>query len=381
MSKAVFIYPSMADYHADRLLAADSVLKENGVESHVIEVFANQTFYNHKQNRIDIARSYFGSRWISCSTSEEGSPLKPNGFFVLISALLKLRPKVIFVYGYQYIGAWGAIFISKIFNMKVILLTDSKADDGIRNQYKEWFKRQIVKHFDGAFVAGKKHVEYVESLGIMQGVSVTGLDVVDNDRFENLVSIARTMKCSEKNDGEIVFLVVARLVERKGVENLLKAFSMMLADEKIPIRLWVAGEGELRKHLEVTSSILEIQESVNFFGSCTNDKIAYYMAHCDCLVLPSDYDQWGLVVNEAMVASLPVIVTETCGCAGEIVNNEIEGLIVPPKDVESLAAALRKMTVNTTFRKKLGSRGTQRIKQFSLQTWAHTVCCLVSNIK
>jgi glycosyltransferase involved in cell wall biosynthesis len=88
-------------------------------------------------------------------------------------------------------------------------------------------------------------------------------------------------------------------------------------------------------------------------------------------VLPSvttalDREPWGLVVNEAMHASVPVIVSEAVGAAaGGLVEHERNGLIVPERDVGALADAIRRMTTQPTFARHLGEQARRDVERFS----------------
>jgi len=83
---------------------------------------------------------------------------------------------------------------------------------------------------------------------------------------------------------------------------------------------------------------------VKWLGFLQFEQTAACYHCCDVLVLPSEFEPWGVVVNEAVACSLAVVATEASGAAAELVQHEINGMIVPPRDVASLVAAVEHVT-------------------------------------
>ena len=163
----------------------------------------------------------------------------------------------------------------------------------------------------------------------------------------------RRENISEKN--EIIF--VGRLVERKGVAYLIKAFARIT--ESIPHRLVIIGDGPERENLEGLASDLKKKHRVVFTGTITDDKLKEYYRSCSFLVLPAIYDKkgdtegLGVVLLEAMSYGKPVIASGVGGITDIVVNGK-NGFLVPHADSIALAQAMERMAKNKRLRKSLG---------------------------
>ncbi len=149
---------------------------------------------------------------------------------------------------------------------------------------------------------------------------------------------------ASQDKGQIIF--VGRLVERKGVKYLIKAFDKI--KEKITHRLVIIGDGPERKGLEDIARELGINNRVIFPGRVSDDQLSRYYKDCSFLVLPAVYDKkgdtegLGVVLLEAMSYAKPVIASEVGGIT-DIVKHKFNGLLVPPGDVASLARAIEEL--------------------------------------
>lgn len=137
-------------------------------------------------------------------------------------------------------------------------------------------------------------------------------------------------------------LYSGRLVGVKRVDLLIDAFAA-IADERPEWDLAIAGDGVLRGELE--ARVPEgLRDRVRWLGFCQMDAMRLVYHASDVLVLPSDFDPWGVVVNEAMAAGLPVVASDVVGAAHELVHEGESGRLFPPGDAAALAAALREVT-------------------------------------
>jgi glycosyltransferase involved in cell wall biosynthesis len=137
-------------------------------------------------------------------------------------------------------------------------------------------------------------------------------------------------------------LYCGRLVKVKRVDVLLSAFARM-ADSRPLWDLVIVGDGPLRAQLE--AQVPEnLRDRVKWLGfqQFSQTAIAYHV--CDVLVHPSEFEPWGLVINEAVACDLPIITTSVVGAAVELVRHRRNGLIVPPRNVAALADAICEIT-------------------------------------
>ena len=161
----------------------------------------------------------------------------------------------------------------------------------------------------------------------------------------------------DKNRIEIVF--VGQLIRRKGVDILLDAIQPLL--ERHPnVFLIVIGGGELGDSIRQQAAALGIADRVVFEGVAPSTRIPERLADADLLVLPSRFDGWGMVVNEALSVGTPVIVSDRCGSA-DLVRNEVNGYVFRGEDVVGLRRCLSKFPSSepewTTLRANAAATG------------------------
>lgn len=161
-------------------------------------------------------------------------------------------------------------------------------------------------------------------------------NAVDTQAFCPLADPGPSQRSNQKR-----MLLVANMVPRKGLPYLLQALSEM-KDARHDFVLDVVGEGPSRSEYEELAAKLGLQDNVTFYGR--QPQIAPFMRACDFFVLPSTYENFGVVYIEAMACGKPVIATNAGG-PREIVNEDA-GVLVPPRDVEALKRAIEYMLDN-----------------------------------
>lgn len=158
--------------------------------------------------------------------------------------------------------------------------------------------------------------------------------------------------------------IVARLDRQKGHTYLLTAFAKVV--ETLPqAKLLVVGDGYLRGDLEKQTRGLGITSQVTFTG-WRND-VPRIMADLDLLILPSLWEGFGLVLLEAMAMAKPIVATRVSAIPEIMVDGET-GILVPPKDPNSLAEAIIRLVQNPSRAREMGRKGRERLeKEFSVE--------------
>lgn len=174
------------------------------------------------------------------------------------------------------------------------------------------------------------------------------------------------------DDNGFAVINVATLHERKGQETLLRAVSLLLTlistEEKKILRIFLTGDGEHRKKFEALADELGLRPIVQFLGQ-RND-IPWLLLASDLFVLPSHREGFGLAILEAGMAKLPVIGTRVGGIQ-DIIENEKDGLLIPPKNEEALARAILELFRNPEKRLAFGSALYEKVvKNFRAETTA-----------
>lgn len=179
---------------------------------------------------------------------------------------------------------------------------------------------------------------------------------VDAQRFKELTP---TMQ----GDPEVLF--IGQFEDRKGVFDLLDAFGSLPGES---LKLSLVGNGTLEEAIRERAAA---DPRVRIIGFVPQEELPERLARVRCLVLPSvttdlDREPWGLVVNEAMHAGIPVIATDTVGAAaGELVLDGRNGYVVPERDPAALANAIERLTSDRELALALGRRAREDADRFN----------------
>jgi glycosyltransferase involved in cell wall biosynthesis len=222
--------------------------------------------------------------------------------------------------------------------------------------------------------------EHVKRYLISEGVESTKIFVanhsVDNGFYSQSIPETEKDKLLELLNiplSDKIVLFLGRLEKNKGVENLLLAFSKMIQAEQESERiiLIIAGTGSDKENLESLSSKLGLVNRVIFTGYIPVTQAVKYYSIASIFVLPSiTTDQiketWGLVINEAMNQSVPVIASDSVGAgAGGLIENGINGIIYPEENIQKLYESLRYLLGNKEIRIKMGENGRKRVAEWN----------------
>jgi glycosyltransferase involved in cell wall biosynthesis len=168
-----------------------------------------------------------------------------------------------------------------------------------------------------------------------------------------------------------VILFVGQLEDHKGIRDLLGAFN---AVEDQNARLRLAGAGSLEREVRVRAST---DSRVEILGHVQHAALPAELASARCLALPAvttdRYREcWGLVVNEAMAAGIPVITSDAVGAAaGGLVRNGRNGFVVPEGNQESLAAAMRRLIADPSLAESMGTQARIDVSKFDYRRMVH----------
>jgi glycosyltransferase involved in cell wall biosynthesis len=296
------------------------------------------------------------------------SPGKAELRSALWAALEQTNPDVVAVNGWNNFGSLIAAKCCVRRGIPMIVMSESSPQDERRTWWKEAIKRRIAGLYSAALVGGQRHVEYLAELGMPHERIFTGYDVVDNHYFRQKAEEVRSQTSEVRQKyalAENYFLASARFVEKKNLARLVQAYAEYrrrsevrsqkseVGNDKAPWDLVVLGDGPLKADLCRLISDLRLNEHVHLPGFKPYDELPVYYALATAFVHASTTEQWGLVVNEAIASGLPVIVSNRCGCAPELVNGN--GFTFDPSNEDELATRLLEMaSLSDQERKHLG---------------------------
>jgi 1,2-diacylglycerol 3-alpha-glucosyltransferase len=273
-------------------------------------------------------------------------------------ALEQARPDVVAVNGWNNFGSLIAANCCLRRGLPVIVMSESARKDEARTSWKEMIKRRIVDLYAAALVGGQRHVEYLVELGMPRERIFTGYDVVDNEYFRQRSEEIRSQRSEVRQKyslPENYFLASARFIEKKNLPGLIRAYAeyrrkseisnqqSAISNQNSPWDLVLLGDGPLKTDLCHLISDLRLDRHVHLPGFKSYNELPIYYGLARAFVHASTSEQWGLVVNEAIASGLPVIVSERCGCAPELVQDN--GFTFDPTNEHELAVQLLKVAM------------------------------------
>jgi glycosyltransferase involved in cell wall biosynthesis len=228
-------------------------------------------------------------------------------------------------------------------------MSESAEGDERRTEWKEWVKRRIARICSAALVGGTPHEDYMKKLGMPPERIFRGYDAVDNNYFADGAAELRSRRAEISAKHGLpanYFLASARFVEKKNLPRLIQAYSLYRKKSQAaaPWDLVIVGDGPLKSELCRVISDLGLQDCVLLPGFKQYGELPVYYAFAGAFVHASTTEQWGLVVNEAMASGLPVLVSNRCGCATDLVQEGRNGFKFDPSNVEELSQLMLRVS-------------------------------------
>lgn len=276
--------------------------------------------------------------------------------------LSELDPLLVLVPGYYILPAIVAAVWARLHRRTSVLMAESTAFDHNRVAWKEALKSLAIRLlFDWAVVGGTDHREYLKQLKFPASKIASFYDVVGNeDMGVKTTTIRALAQASDYQLPHPYFLFVGRLAPEKNVIGLFEAWLLYRAEGGTSPIVF-AGDGPDGPALQRMLKHSPFAENAYFLGHKTSHELTSVFSFASCLILPSLREPWGLVVNEAMAAGLPVIVSNRCGCAADLVESGQNGFTFDPTNPQELRACLHLMS-NLSVEQRSGMSAISRSK-------------------
>ena len=237
--------------------------------------------------------------------------------------------------GYNEPDVLALAWALRLRGRRVVLMSESKADDFPRHRLRETTKALLLLPFTAALVGGPRQVAYMRALGFRRRRVVTGYDGVSIDRVRALGGTPRIAA----QDRPFVF--VGRFVAKKNIVFLVEAYARYRQSAGVGARrLVLVGGGELEAQVRSRIAALGLGTAVEITGFVDAPQVATHLASARALLLPSTEEQWGLVVNEALALDLPVAVSRAVGSHDTLVRHGVNGFVLVPDDGAAWAEAM-----------------------------------------
>lgn len=284
-----------------------------------------------------------------------------SSYLRLARALRRIKPDVLHVHlTYATIigsvAGWlaGCPVVASIHNTQTVL------DPGMRGKVLHLLENLAIRLFvDRVIFVGS--VASDANRHRFGSIPMVTIDNVVEPADPRLAARRDALRASLQADpDDIVVLSTARLHPTKNIGNLLQAFASV--HRRHPrARLWICGAGPLAGELADQAAALQLGDAVRFLGG--RDDVAALLQAADIFALSSDVEGLPLALLEAMAAGLPVVATAV-GSVPDYVDSDV-GLIVPPRQVDDLSAALLAMVGDAALRQRTGAAARNRAQAFT----------------
>jgi glycosyltransferase involved in cell wall biosynthesis len=230
--------------------------------------------------------------------------------------------------------------------------------------------RWLFRRTSAFLISGTWNADYYRHYGADPARFFPMPWAIDNERFRRAAAMTaeerQALRAAHGIAPEaMAVLYSGKLIPRKDPMTLLRAFEQMARRGEATIVFM--GDGELRGALERYGRERGFAHAVHFTGFVNQSDIPRHYAMCDVFVLPSTFDPRATVVNEAMACGLPVIVTDRCGPAGDIVRHGDNGFVLAVGDAAALASDLDALA-DRDVRERMGRRSLEIIEHWDYET-------------
>lgn len=289
-----------------------------------------------------------------------------------IIRILKTKPfDAVWVHGWYHLCSLQTIIAAHRLGIPVLLRGESngieKTSPLIKKLVKKIYLNWLSDHISKFLYVGTQNYNFYHQQGIKEQKLFHMPYAVDNNFFQAEIQKAKTTREDFRQflglePGRPIILFAAKLVNRKRPQDLLAAYQRLSTDavkEPEPYLLYV-GDGNLRESLEIAAKATGWQ-SIRFLGFQNQSKLPALYDLCDVFVLPSEFEPWGLAINEVMNAGKALVVSDQVGCGPDLIVEKQNGYIFPVGDIPAFAIAIQWALNNKV------SAGRNSLKQ--IQSW------------
>jgi glycosyltransferase involved in cell wall biosynthesis len=268
--------------------------------------------------------------------------------------------------GWNQPAFWLALAWARLTRTPTIAWVESTLGDR-RSGRSDPAKRALARLCSAFVVPGRAARDYVRTLAPAARVELAP-NAVASALFASRVDDREQLREDFGIDG-CCFLYVGRLAPEKGVDVLLRAFAGVGGE------LVIAGTGPDEERLRRLAPA-----RTRFLGHLERDELPAWYAAADALVLPSLSEPWGMPLNEAAAAGLPLVASDAVGAAHELVEPARNGFVVPAGDVGALHDALERIAGDEGFRHAAAAVSRELAARLTPERWADAVAGLVDDL-
>ncbi len=283
----------------------------------------------------------------------------------LINEIQKWGANAVLVYGWNF---KSHLKVMRFFKNRIPIFfrgdsTLLNEKFGIKQIARRLFLKYIYSFVDVAMYVGEANKAYFLVHGLKNKQLYFMPHAIDNKRFEHTSAIKDAAMIFRKENNipaeSILFLYAGKLDKNKNISLLASAFSKMNYPD---VHLLIVGNGNEENNLKADYSK---KENIYFADFQNQQTMPLIYAACDVFVLPSKSETWGLCLNEAMAAGKPIIGTETCGAAINLIKDGQNGFVFQYNDENKLKQCFEYFINNKNVIKDFGNKSLEIISSFT----------------
>ncbi|MBK8091121.1 MAG: glycosyltransferase family 4 protein [Verrucomicrobiaceae bacterium] len=288
--------------------------------------------------------------------------------------LKRCRPNVVWVHGWGTAFALGALMAAHACGVPILLRGETHLRCLKPGILWHWLHRAVLSRVftqvDQFLAIGSANREFYRSYGVAEDRISLVPYVTDNEHFQRACLAAAAGREEFRRSlgleqGRPVLLFIGRLSWEKNLPTLFEAMRLLqqeLPQESRPILL-IGGEGPFSKEIRALAAE-RAGEDVRFLGFTQQSRLPALFDVSDALVLPSSIEPWGMVVNEAMNAGLPLILSDRVGSWDDLLRHGENGVVFETMNPRSLADAIRRVTGDPAFAERAGRASLRCVNQW-----------------
>ncbi|CAN5570784.1 hypothetical protein BH11BAC2_BH11BAC2_07300 [soil metagenome] len=358
MKKVILITNIPNPYRVPLFNELSSQLQEKGMTLKVI--FASSG-YERRYFKLDPTDFKFDYQILEGGIHTSSSNIEKTYFLYQgINKLLNQeKPWRIIVAGFS--PATVRVFFRKLFHRTPYIIWSGSIEKENRNSgVLRKLQRKILAQNAAGFIAyGSLAKKYLMNAGIPEDKISIGINTVDTSFFSTTTDLER--KNRPKNTALTIFTYLGYLVPRKNVLCLLEAIQL-LSQKRKDFRLDIIGDGDSKSSLENFVLQNNLQDQVNFLGFKQKDELPQYFAQSTALLFQTDFDIWGLVLNEAMAAGLPCIASIHAGASYDLIRENENGFVMDFSHIHEVAEKMNWIIDHPQEMKRMGEKAASYIE-------------------
>ncbi len=334
----------------------DRQLKQKGIEFKV--VFASDG-YKRRKSKIDFSEMKFQYELLKSLKISFGNVEKTMFTYRGINKVIsKYKPDKIIVSGFS-MATVKIYFRSFFYKVSYVIWSGALDFPGRFDSVFRKFERRLLIQRASAFVAyGSRAKEYLVKMGAPENKVFIGVNTVDTSFFYNETKRIRAgLQQSEKKH----LIYIGYLVPRKNVGKLIEIMQK-LSEKRKDFVIDILGDGSEKLMLEKMVEEKNLRDVIHFHGFIQKNDLPMYFAKSSCFLFQTDFDIWGLVLNEAMAAGVPVLSSVTAGATYDLITEGKTGFSVDYNNTADVLTKINLILDNAELVKQIGNSASEAIE-------------------